>query len=93
MGILLISLFICSGSWAKTLDQKRIELKEIYEAGGISKIEYNNQSIKILHKNISYTIIIIPYPVFAQYPFQQVCFIPMYLLHFLIIILYFFSHE
>ena len=41
MGILLISLFICSGSWAKTLDQKRIELKEIYEAGGISKIEYN----------------------------------------------------
>ena len=41
MGILLISLFICFGSLAKTLDQKKLELKKIYEAGGITGIEYN----------------------------------------------------
>ena len=41
MTILLIGLFICSGTWAKTLDQKKTELKKIYEAGGISKIEYD----------------------------------------------------
>ena len=41
MSILLIGLFICSGTWAKTLDQKKTELKKIYEAGGISKIEYD----------------------------------------------------
>ena len=41
MGILLISLFICFGSFAKTLDQKITELKKIYEAGGITKTEYN----------------------------------------------------
>ena len=41
MSILLISLFVCFGAWAKTLDQKKTELKKIYEAGGISKIEYN----------------------------------------------------
>ena len=40
MSILLISLFICFGAWAKTLDQKKVELKKIYEAGGITKTEY-----------------------------------------------------
>ena len=41
MSVLLISLFICFGAWAKTLDQKKLELKKIYEAGGITGIEYN----------------------------------------------------
>ena len=41
MSILLISLFVCFGAWAKTLDQKELELKKIYEAGGITKAEYN----------------------------------------------------
>ena len=40
MSILLISLFVCFGAWAKTLDQKKVELKKIYEAGGITKTEY-----------------------------------------------------
>ena len=40
MSVLLISLFICFGAWAKTLDQKELELKKIYEAGGITKAEY-----------------------------------------------------
>ena len=40
MSILLISLFICFGAWAKTVDQKKLELKKIYEAGGITKAEY-----------------------------------------------------
>ena len=40
MSILLISLFFCFGAWAKTLDQKKVELKKIYEAGGITKTEY-----------------------------------------------------
>ena len=38
---LLISLFICVAAWAKSLDQKQVELKKIYEAGGITKPEYN----------------------------------------------------
>ena len=37
---MLISLFVCFGAWAKTLDQKELELKKIYEAGGITKFEY-----------------------------------------------------
>ena len=41
MSVLLISLFICFGAWAKSLEQKKLELKKIYEAGGISKTEYN----------------------------------------------------
>ena len=41
MGIVLISLFICFGVWAKSLEQKKVELKKIYEAGGITKSEYN----------------------------------------------------
>ena len=40
MSVLLISLFICFGAWAKTADQKKLELKKIYEAGGITKTEY-----------------------------------------------------
>ena len=38
---MLISLFICFGAWAKNLEQKKVELREIYEAGGINKDEYN----------------------------------------------------
>ena len=41
MSSLLISLFICVGAWAKSLDQKQEELKKIYEAGGVTKSEYN----------------------------------------------------
>ncbi len=41
MSYLLISLFICFGAWAKSLEQKKVELKKIYEAGGITKSEYN----------------------------------------------------
>ena len=41
MSVLLISLFICFGVLAKTLDLKKLELEKIYEAGGISKTEYN----------------------------------------------------
>ena len=41
MSSLLISLFICFGAWAKSLEQKKVELKKIYKAGGISKAEYN----------------------------------------------------
>jgi len=41
MSSLLISLFICFGAWAKSLEQKQVELKKIYEAGGITKAEYN----------------------------------------------------
>ena len=41
MSILLISLFVCFGAWAKTLNKKQTELKKIYEAGGITKTEYN----------------------------------------------------
>ena len=37
----LISFLICFGAWAKSLEQKKIELKKIYEAGGITKSEYN----------------------------------------------------
>ena len=37
---ILISLFLSLGVQAKTLDQKKDELKKIYEAGGLSKVEY-----------------------------------------------------
>ena len=37
---LILSLLISFGAFAKTIDQKKDELKKIYEAGGISKIEF-----------------------------------------------------
>ena len=37
---LILSLLISLGAVAKTIDQKKNELKKIYEAGGISKIEF-----------------------------------------------------
>ena len=40
MSVMLISLFICFGAWAKSLEQKKLELKKIYEAGGVTKPEY-----------------------------------------------------
>ena len=41
ISILIISLFLCFGSLAKTLDQKKIDLKKIYDEGGITSAEYN----------------------------------------------------
>ena len=38
--LLIISFFIDANVLAKTLDQKKSELKKVYEAGGISKTEY-----------------------------------------------------
>jgi len=37
---LILSFLISLNAVAKTIDQKKEELKKIYEAGGISKIEY-----------------------------------------------------
>ena len=36
---LILSFLISLNAVAKTIDQKKEELKKIYEAGGISKIE------------------------------------------------------
>tara|TARA_B100000029_G_C17342865_1_gene875958 strand:- start:17 stop:889 length:873 start_codon:yes stop_codon:yes gene_type:complete len=44
---LILSVLISFGAVAKTIDQKKEELKKIYEAGGISKIEYE-KSIEFL---------------------------------------------
>ena len=44
---LILSFQISFGAVAKTIDQKKEELKKIYEAGGISKVEYE-KSIKFL---------------------------------------------
>ena len=38
---LVSSVLISLTANAKTIDQKKEELKKIYEAGGISKIEYD----------------------------------------------------
>ena len=37
---LIFSALICFTANAKTIDQKKEELKKIYKAGGISKVEY-----------------------------------------------------
>ena len=44
---LILSVLISFSAVAKTIDQKKEELKKIYEAGGISKVEYE-KSIKFL---------------------------------------------
>ena len=44
---LILSVSISFGAVAKTIDQKKNELKKIYEAGGISKVEYE-KSIEFL---------------------------------------------
>ena len=44
---LILSVLISFGAAAKTIDQKKEELKKIYEAGGISKVEYE-KSIEFL---------------------------------------------
>ena len=41
LSIVLTSFFLCFGAEAKNLEQKKLELKKIYEAGGITKVEYN----------------------------------------------------
>ena len=46
----LFVLFITSSVFAKTLDQKKNDLKKVYEAGGISKIEYN-KALEFLEKS------------------------------------------
>ena len=47
---MLISLFISFSVAAKTLEQKKDELKKIYEVGGISKVEYD-KSIESLENS------------------------------------------
>ena len=37
---IILLVLISFGAVAKTIDQKKDELKKIYEAGGISKIEF-----------------------------------------------------
>ena len=39
--IVFFTTLLASGVQAKTLEQKKAELKKIYEAGGISKVEYD----------------------------------------------------
>ena len=60
----LFVLFITSSVFAKTLDQKKNDLKKVYEEGGISKIEYEKgleflekpkDSKKAKKKSISFT--------------------------------------
>ena len=41
LSIILTSFFLFFGAEAKNLKQKKLELKKIYEAGGITKVEYN----------------------------------------------------
>ena len=41
LSIVLTSFLLCFGAEAKNLEQKKLELKKIYEAGGITKVEYN----------------------------------------------------
>ena len=44
---IILSVLISFGAVAKTIDQKKEELKKVYEAGGISKVEYE-KSIEFL---------------------------------------------
>jgi hypothetical protein len=47
---ILIFFFLTYSSFAKTLNQKKNELKKIYQAGGISKVEYE-KSLDFLEKS------------------------------------------
>ena len=47
--LLVFSFYITNNIFAKTLEEKKEELKKIYEAGGISKIEYK-KSVEFLEK-------------------------------------------
>ena len=47
---LILSLLISFSAFAKTNEQKKDELKKIYEAGGISKIEYE-KAVEFLEKS------------------------------------------
>jgi len=47
--LIFIIILISSTVQAKTIDQKKEELKKIYEAGGISKVEYE-KSIEFIEK-------------------------------------------
>ena len=46
---LIFSFFISTSLFAKTLEEKKDELKKVYEAGGISKIEYK-KAVEFLEK-------------------------------------------
>ena len=46
---IVVSFYITTNLFAKTLEEKKEELKKIYEAGGISKIEYK-KSFEFLEK-------------------------------------------
>ena len=46
---IVVSFYITTNLFAKTLEEKKEELKKIYEAGGISKIEYK-KSVEFLEK-------------------------------------------
>ena len=46
---LILSFLITTNLFAKNLEQKKDELKKIYEAGGISKIEYK-KAVEFLEK-------------------------------------------
>ena len=46
----IFSFLISLSAVAKTIDQKKDELKKIYEAGGISKIEYK-KGVEFLEKS------------------------------------------
>ena len=47
--LLIFTLLITTNLFAKTLEEKKDELKKIYEAGGISKVEYN-KAVEFLEK-------------------------------------------
>ena len=46
---MILSLLISLSAVAKTIDQKKDELKKNYEVGGISKIEYK-KAVEFLEK-------------------------------------------
>jgi uncharacterized protein YqgQ len=46
---IILSLLISFSAVAKTIEQKKNELKKIYEAGGISKVEYK-KAVEFLEK-------------------------------------------
>ena len=47
--LLLFIFYFTTNLFAKTLEEKKDELKKIYEAGGISKIEYK-KAVEFLEK-------------------------------------------
>ena len=48
--LLVFSCYVTTNLFAQTLEEKKDELKKIYEVGGISKIEYK-KAIEFLEKS------------------------------------------